>query len=680
MAAEGGSNNPEERRLVSVLYAELIGFSALADQLDPEIASKLMRALWSALEGIIEEFGGIVDKHLGDSFMVTWGTLHTMEDDAERAVSAGLALLSGLEKFKSEDDYLGAKSLLLRMGIHTGLALAGYVGVRGEYTVVGDTVNITKRMEETAEPGSLIVSEATYQSIRGAFQVKRLTPIQLEGTKRLVNIFQILEELPQPTKLRYRSKGGLETILVGRDEEMAQLVGLFEKTREQNKAHLVLVTGDVGVGKSRLLFEFAGHLETDNPLLTVMSSRALEQTSQVPYYLWKELWSNRFDLNEDDPIESAREKTINGVRTLWGQALGEVTAVEAAHFLGNQIGIKWDKSRYLDSFSSEPNLRTERSYFLQGELYFRASQRGPVVLILDDLQWADSGSLALIEYLWTKTERDIPLLILACARTEFLDKQAQLFQQAEQISLAPLPVSSDIVRDAYPALKEASDPLLSTLAERAKGNPYFLEELVKNVLRREETNLADPDFSIKLPQSLEELLKSRLDYLSIEGRATALFAAVVGRVFWKGAVLAAFRNSSGVTKALKVSSHNIVGKVQTALDELMENELAFLRVGSAYTGEREYIFKHSLLREVAYQRLPEEHRAECHLAIAEWLAERAGPERSVCVAHHYEAAGRYEKAQAFYTRAAEYTRSVDHPDEADQLQYHARTLPEIENE
>ena len=112
----------------------------------------------------------------------------------------------------------------------------------------------------------------------------------------------------------------------------------------------------------------------------------------------------------------------------------------------------------------------------------------------------------------------------------------------------------------------------------------------------------------------------------------------------------------------------------------MENELAFLRVGSAYTGEREYIFKHSLLREVAYQRLPEEHRAECHLAIAEWLAERAGPERSVCVAHHYEAAGRYEKAQAFYTRAAEYTRSVDHPDEADQLQYHARTLPEIENE
>jgi len=170
-----------------------------------------------------------------------------------------------------------AKTLQLRMGIHTGLALAGNVGIHGEYTVLGNTVRIAQRMEENAEQGSLIVSEATYQSIRGAFQVKRLTPVQLVGTKKLVNIFQILEELPQPTKLRYRSKGGLKTILVGREEEMARLEDLFQHTRQQNKTQLVLVTGDVGVGKSRLLFEFAGQLETENPLLTVMSSRALKQ-------------------------------------------------------------------------------------------------------------------------------------------------------------------------------------------------------------------------------------------------------------------------------------------------------------------------------------------------------------------------------------------------------------------
>ncbi len=153
--------------------------------------------------------------------------------------------------------------------------------------------------------------------------------------------------------------------------------------------------------------------------------------------------------------------------------------------------------------------------------------------------------------------------------------------------------------------------------------------MVKYVLSSDDFDPAESGIIPSLPGSVEELLETRLDTLSLEGRATALFAAVAGRVFWKGAVLAAFRGSPGVTKALDVSSHNIVGRVQVALDELMEKELAFLRVGNTFSGEREYIFKHSLLREVAYQRLPEDHREECHQAVGDWLAEQAGPERSM---------------------------------------------------
>ena len=680
MPAAGESKFPEQRSLVTALYAELVGLSSLADQLEPELASSLTRELWAVLDKIIKEYGGLIDKWLGDSMLVVWGAPQTLEDDAERAVSASIALLEGLGKFQEKSDQSAVKSLRFKGGIHTGLALAGHVGVYGEYSVVGNTMNIAKRMAEHAEPGSLIISEATYQAIRGAFQVKRLTPVQLMGTKQLINIFQVLEELTQPTKLRYRSAGGLETILVGRDAEMAHLDDLFQITREGKKNQLVLVTGDVGVGKSRLLFEFAGHLETDNPLLTVMSSRALEQTSRMPYYLWKELWSNRFELNEDDPVESARKKVIDSVLSLWGKTLGEVTAVEAAHFLGYQIGVRWDKSSYLDSYSSDPRGRAERSFFLQAELFSRASQRGPIVLILDDLQWADSVSLSLIEYLWKSAGQDIPLLILTCARKEFFEENPQLFQGAEKIELSPLPVSSEIVREAYPALKTAPERLLSALAERAQGNPYFLEELVKNVLSSEGLSLAEGEPVPAFPKSLEELLQSRLDSLSLEGRATAYYAAVAGRVFWKGAVLAAFRNTPNVTAALDVSSHNIVGKVQGALDELMEKELAFLRVGSAFSGEREYIFKHSLLREVAYQRLPEDQREICHAAVADWLAARSGPERSISVAHHYEAAGINDKAQAFYTQAADHARSIGNSAEADDLQYHARTLPENKTE
>jgi len=488
-----------------------------------------------------------------------------------------------------------------------------------------------------------------------------------------VNIFQILEELPQPTKLRYRSKGGLETNLVGRSKEMDRLADIFLSTQEAQKAHLALVTGAVGVGKSRLLFEFAGHLETENPLLSVMSSRALEQTSQVPYYLWKELWSNRFEINEDDPLDVAQKKTIDGVLTLWGRALGEVTAVEVAHFLGSLIGVDWEKSRYLDPYRSKPKERIERAFELIGELLVRASQRGPVVLILDDLQWADPGSLKLITYLWKTNGRELPLLMLTSAREEFLMEGGKDLMDADRIELQPLPLSADLVRDAYPVLKDQPDKVLIAMAEKSKGNPYFLEEMVKNVLSTGEFTESKVN---KLPKTLEALLRSRLDSLSLEGRATAYFAAVSGRVFWKGSVLAAYRGAPGVTQVLDVSSHNLVGKVQKSLDELMEKELAFLRVGSSFSGDREYIFKHSLLREVAYQRLPDDLKEACHHAVASWLAERVGAERSISVAHHFEKARIYDQAQEFYTRAADHARELGSFEEADDIQYHARTLPD----
>ena len=672
MILEKGSKSPGERVLVTVLFVEIMGFSTLADLLKPEQVSLETKALWEEFNQIIKEHGGLIINQLGDSLMVVWGAPESQEDDTEKAVFACLALLNGLTRFKESASHPAVKGLRLRMGIHTGLALAGYVGARGEYTVLGDTVNIAKRMEESGQPGDVIVSEATFQDIRGAFQVKRLAPIQLMDTKALVNIFQILEELPQPTKLRYRSKGGLETNLVGRNREMDRLAEIFLRIQEARQPHLALITGAAGLGKSRLLFEFAGHLETENPLLTVMSSRALDQTSRVPYYLWKELWSNRFEINEDDPLDVSQKKVIDGVLSLWGRALGEVTAVESAHFLGSLIGVTWEKSRYLDPYLTKPQERVERAFDLMGELLVRASQRGPVVLILDDLQWADPGSLKLINYLWRTKGRGLPLLMLASAREEFMNEGGIEFLEADRIDLQPLPISADLVREAYPLLKNETENVLFALAKKAGGNPYFLEEMVKNLQAAGEFTENRVN---KLPKTLAALLQSRLDSLSLEGRATAYFAAVSGRVFWKGSVLAAYRGAPGVTQVLDVSSHNLVGKVQKSLDELMEKELAFLRVGSSFSGDREYIFKHAILREVAYQRMPDDLKEACHHAVATWLADRVGPERSICVAHHFEEARIFDRAQKFYTLAADHARTLGSFEEADDIQYHARTLP-----
>jgi len=288
------------------------------------------------------------------------------------------------------------------------------------------------------------------------------------------------------------------------------------------------------------------------------------------------------------------------------------------------------------------------------------------------LQWADPGSLKLIKHLWGTNGRGLPLLMLTSARENFLDEGGIEFLNADRIELQPLPISADLVREAYPVLKEENENILIALAKKSQGNPYYMEEMVKKVLATGEFTEANVK---KLPKTLDALLQSRLDSLSLEGRATAYFAAVSGRVFWKGSVLAAYRGAPGVTQVLDVSSLNLVGKVQKSLDELMEKELAFLRVGSSFSGDREYIFKHSLLREVAYQRLPDDLKEACHHAVATWLAERVGPERSISVAHHFEKARVFDRAQEFYTRAADHARALGSFEEADDIQYYARTLP-----
>jgi len=656
--------HPEERRLVSVLFADVLGFTQLADQLDFEIVGDLIRGLWLKLDQVIEKYGGYIDKHMGDAFMVIWGAPRTQEDDAERAVSAGLEILSALDEYKMEVDHPAAKKLRLRVGIHSGLALTGYVGLGGEYTVIGNTVNIAKRLEEQADPGSLYISESTYHFVRGGYRIRNLNPVQLKGIEDLIQVYEVIERLEQPSKLRYRSVGGLETLLVGRQKEIIYLGKLFHQAKKQEKPTLVLVTGEAGIGKSRLLMEFVSQREVENPHLTVMSSRALQQTKQVPFFLWKELWSNRFDLNEDDEEESAREKIIHGVRTLWGKQLGEISALETAHFLGDQIGVEWPESPYLKPYQNNAEKRKQRSYELHGEILFRSLMKGPLILMLDDLQWVDHASLELLNYLLEECPKKLPILILGATRPEIFDEHSDLSQQAEVIALDPLPASSEIVRQAYPALDSAPEMVLEELAQRAEGNPYYLEELVKRLFQTGYDGVSETEISSEMPPSLQMLLQARLDALSTPARATALFASVIGRVFWRGAVMSLILGISGVTKVFNISSKDLNMNVENSLKELMRAELAFPRVGSAFSGEREYIFKHSMLRDVAYRLIPKKHRGKCHKVVADWLAEKAGPERSVSVANHYELAGMMDQAREYYQKAGQYARSQGNLQEA----------------
>jgi class 3 adenylate cyclase len=667
---------PEERRLASVLFADVQGFTTLADQMDFEEVGDLMREVWVLVDQAIESHGGYIDKHIGDAVMAVWGAPHASEDDAERAVSAAVTLQQLLLNFATHSEIEGASQLKMRVGINTGPVLAGYVGARGEYTVLGDTVNIASRLETTAEPGTIVVGDSTYRLVRGMFRMKVLPPMVLKGKLQPIGAYLIEGRLEQPTQVRYRSRGGLETNMVGREQEMTKLHDLFAESVQDKSIKIAIIRGDAGIGKSRLLMEFSSQLEVQAGNVQLLTVRCLAQASRIPYYAWRTLWHQRFGLQDNDKPDMAREKFVRGVQVLWGMQLGKLSAVEIAHVVGALAGLDFPDSPYLTALRAEPNAFVDRAFELTYELLKRLASKGPLVLDFDDLHWADGGSLDLIEYL-IETPGDLPMLMACATRPGLLRTRRFLRSSATMILLKPLELTPALVASAYPAMAAMPSPILANIARTSEGNPYYMEEMVRNVMTSTSQGVvSEPgDDMYKLPESLHATLQARLDSLSSEARTVAMLSSVVGRVFWVGAVVAAAQSSSG-TGLLR--SPNQTGFYESyvlqGLSELVRAELAFPRAGSMFEGEQEYIFKHSLLRDVAYSLIPHKHRRQYHMAVARWLSRFATPDFAATVAEHFEQAGAITEAALQYDAAANHARAVGASSQAEWLLQHAHQL------
>lgn len=653
---------PEERRLATVLFADVQGFTGLAEKYDFESTSDLIKELWLRLDSVIDEHQGYIDKHIGDAVMAVWGAPYASENDAEQAVLAALALQESFSEYQKVSNRLGVGELKLRIGINSGSVLSGYVGVRSEYTVMGDTVNVAHRLEHLAEPATIVISENTYRLVRGIFQVRRYSmPLQLRGRTEPVQAFIVDGVMPQPSRLRYRSADSLETMMVGREAELERMNEVFKEAIQTEQPTLILVTGEAGLGKSRLLMEFSSFLELNQPDISIMSARALAQATQIPFYLWKTIWYLRFGINESDAVEVTRERFLREIQRIWGFQLGPASSVEVAHLIGSLIGLIYPESPYLAAFESNSEERVKRAFELTRELIRRISALKPTVLVVDDLQWADSGSLALLSYLFEATETPLQLLVLGGARPEFFRQHLRWINIAYVIELEPLPVEAETISQAYPDLRSLPEVVLMELAQRADGNPYFMEEMAKSLVKSglHLENLSADEILERLranpPESLRVMLQARLDGQSRESRAVALLASVVGRVFWVGAVVAAARVAEGLgTGPLNSMPEAVIDRlIQDSLRQLVRGELAFPRANSPYSMDQEYIFKHSLLREVAYSMIPIKNRTRYHLAVGLWLAEHDNPEFKIMSAEHLEWGGAYkEAARSFETAAA----------------------------
>jgi class 3 adenylate cyclase/tetratricopeptide (TPR) repeat protein/ribosomal protein L40E len=598
---------PEERRQATVLFADLSGYTAAAERMDPEAVKALVDRTLRRLGDEIERFGGTIDKFIGDNVMGVFGAPLAHEDDPERAVRAGLAMQEAMEGANRLSREKFGVGFSLRVGINSGEVMAGAVGDR--YTVMGDPVNVAARLQDAGRPDTVTVGESTHRATREAIAYERLEPLALKGKEEPVPAWEATGVLSEPR----RGAGRAETPLIGREEEASLLASLVERVEREERPHLVTVIGQAGVGKSRLLRELMGGLERRDDPLTVRRGQCPPYGAGIAYWALAEVLNEEFEIRDNEAPDVAWEKLRAGVTTLLRELGDEAAGERNAALLAIPLGLEPPKE--LRQVEPDPQRMREALFSAARSVVEAIARQRSLVLAIDDIHWADEGMLDLIDHLtrWVRA----PLLLVCLARDELLERRPGWGggrRNATTISLEPLTESE--TRELVSALLPGSNggprridggDLVPQVAERSGGNPLFAEEMVNRLLE-EETAEAEA-----LPSTVQSLLAARLDSLERLERRLLQSASVVGQTFWEGA-LAATAAEEGLDLGLTLAN-------------LEEKDLLVRSAGSRLAGEREYDFKHVLICDVAYSMLPKSVRCRKHVEVAEFIRERAG-ERS----------------------------------------------------
>ncbi|HEY8002525.1 MAG TPA: adenylate/guanylate cyclase domain-containing protein, partial [Solirubrobacterales bacterium] len=615
-AAAGGDQPPEERRTATIIFADLSGYTAVSERLDPERMKSLVDRALRRLGDEIERHGGTIDKYIGDNVMGVFGAPTSHEDDPERAVRTGLAMQAAMEEINERIAADVGADFALRVGINSGEVLAGRVG--DGYTVIGDPVNVAARLQAAAKPGTVTVGEVTHRLTRAAIEYVELEPLELKGKAERVSAWEAVRAVVRGRAVR---AGGSSTPLVGRADESDLLLSLFETVISEQRPHLVTVIGQAGVGKSRLLRELTLSVgdRPSPPAIRLGSCPAYG--AGLAYWALGEIVRGTFEIVDTDDTGSAWRKLCGGIEELTADADAEEPAERLAAALGRPLGIEPPEGSAPESFEHEdPQQMRERLFSAVRTVVEAGSRRQPLVFAVEDIHWADEGMLDLIEHLarWARG----PVLIVCLARDELLDRRPGWGGgriNATTITLDPL--ASGQAHELVAALlgETAGDgaELAAQVAARSGGNPLFAEEMVNRIV---EEGAAEAE---ALPETVHSVLAARLDSLARHERRVLQAASVAGQTFWEGSVGDAGEDGLDL---------------RATLESLRGKDLVVPTAGSRLAGEREYAFKHVLIRDVAYSTLPKAVRARKHAEVGAFISARAA-DRSEgvigMVAEHY---------------------------------------------
>ncbi len=628
-----------DRRVVTVLFADLSGFTEMSEETDPEEVRELIAACLDRLCQCIIRWDGYVDKFIGDCVMALFGAPVAYENEPERAVRASLAMQEALRDWSAPDNLASQREAgyrpQLRIGICTGPVVTGLFAGGGalNYTAVGDTVNVAARLERHCEAGRVLVDATTYEQTRHIFDYDDEQVLQVKGRREAVRARHVIGV--RVTRGKARGFEDKRIPLISRDRELALLRERWRRA-QQGGFELCLITGPAGIGKSRLVEELviSEGLSEDQ----VAEGRSYPYSSSTPWEPVAELIRDVHSLPMDLAPRDAAARVAASSEDGWPPQLEAGLTVA----LGSPVS----EARELQGFSPGERQEWIRKAVVRS---LRADQVTPTLLVLDDLHWADVTTLEALCRLPSDTPSG-PALLLLVARPPLPDEKtlAKLFEViADRIDLAPL--TTDQSRQLLEALlgqHELPEEFLSRVTQRAEGNPLFVEEILKSLL--ESTAIAQVDGvwkavgsleGLEVPDTIESVLSTRIDGLDTSTKSVLQYAAIVGRRFWSGVVADALAGRP----------------VDRELDRLLEGAFVRSLPFSTVTGDNEYLFEHLLLQEVAYEGILRRLRAKLHGAVGGWLEARLGPqvsEYAEWIAFHYERSDQPERALPFLERAA----------------------------
>ncbi|HEX9028844.1 MAG TPA: adenylate/guanylate cyclase domain-containing protein [Anaerolineales bacterium] len=663
LASLQGQPAGEQRKLVTVLFADLVGFTALSTGMDPEDMREIVNAYFKRWAVCIEKYGGVVEKYIGDAVMAVFGLSVSQEDDPERAIRAALEMRQSLSGLNEDLNSAWGVQLAMRVGIHTGPVMVSLLGERKgqEFVVVGDTVNLASRIQGFAPSGGILISHDTSRHVRGVFDLQALDPTQVKGKSGPVQAYLVLQARPRAFRMATRGLEGIETPIIGRQAELDRLKGTLDQVLKEHKARVVTVVGDAGIGKTRLMAEFDDWIEQVPQVIRYFKGRAGPSMLNLPYSLLRDLFSFRFQISESDSPQALQEKIEAGIGEFEYGGLPDEARMRA-HFIGQLLGYKFENSPYLQGSQNDPRLNHERALSYLVDYFCRLAEIRPIAILLEDIHWADDSSLETLEQLVAALPGQAMMMVCA-ARPTLYERRPQWGTANDDIyqrlDLSPL-TRRDSQRLVKEILKKAENlpaALQALIVDRAEGNPFFTEELIK-MLIEDGVILKEGDHwrvnpaqlaGLRVPPTLAGVLQARFDSLTLEERVLLQRASVVGRIFWDEAVGSMEGGPVGDQLALQP-------QIEQILQRLSAREMIFPNRDSAFDDTAEYHFKHALLRDVTYESVLKRLRRIYHALAAAWLEaetrrSRRSEEYAALIAGHYDQAEEWQPARTWYLKA-----------------------------